>query len=176
MELDQIRKQINAVDDAMHRYFTDRLRCSEDVAEAKLQTQDSVYKPEREKQVYARFPGDADEEKLYRLYGIFLGKGNVDTEFETQYRSVQAAINERDTTDASVKIELTPDPQAEQGMSIQDMLSVLGDFGTEVTALQYEGSKVSVTVRVSGTDALESQRRLFYMLYKESVTYKMYVV
>mgnify|MGYP002104931354 CR=1 FL=1 len=68
MELDQIRKQINAVDDAMHRYFTDRLRCSEDVAEAKLQTQDSVYKPEREKQVYARFPGDADEEKLYRLY------------------------------------------------------------------------------------------------------------
>ena len=56
MELDQIRKQINAVDDAMHRYFTDRLRCSEDVAEAKLQTQDSVYKPEREKQVYARFP------------------------------------------------------------------------------------------------------------------------
>lgn len=38
MELDQIRKQINAVDDAMHRYFTDRLRCSEDVAEAKLQT------------------------------------------------------------------------------------------------------------------------------------------
>ncbi|RHO77075.1 hypothetical protein DW062_05630 [Clostridium sp. AF43-10] len=36
MELDQIRKQINAVDDAMHRYFTDRLRCSEDVAEAKL--------------------------------------------------------------------------------------------------------------------------------------------
>lgn len=48
MELDQIRKQINAVDDAMHRYFTDRLRCSEDVAEAKLQTQDSVYKPERE--------------------------------------------------------------------------------------------------------------------------------
>jgi chorismate mutase len=189
MELDQIRKQINAVDDAMHRYFTDRLRCSEDVAEAKLQTQDSVYKPEREKQVYARFPGDADEEKLYRLYvrkvmqlsryhqyGIFLGKGNVDTEFETQYRSVQAAINERDTTDASVKIELTPDPQAEQGMSIQDMLSVLGDFGTEVTALQYEGSKVSVTVRVSGTDALESQRRLFYMLYKESVTYKMYVL
>ena len=189
MELDQIRKQINAVDDAMHRYFTDRLRCSEDVAEAKLQTQDSVYKPEREKQVYARFPGYADEEKLYRLYvrkvmqlsryhqyGIFLGKGNVDTEFETQYRSVQAAINERDTTDASVKIELTPDPQAEQGMSIQDMLSVLGDFGTEVTALQYEGSKVSVTVRVSGTDALESQRRLFYMLYKESVTYKMYVL
>ena len=51
MELDQIRKQINAVDDAMHRYFTDRLRCSEDVAEAKLQTQDSVYKPERENHV-----------------------------------------------------------------------------------------------------------------------------
>ena len=100
----------------------------------------------------------------------------MDTEFETQYRSVQAAINERDTTDASVKIELTPNPQAEQGMSIQDMISVLGDFGTEVTALQYEGSKVSVTVRVSGTDALESQRRLFYMLYKESVTYKMYVL
>lgn len=189
MELDQIRKRINAVDDAMHRYFADRLRCSEDVAEAKLQTLDNVYKPEREKQVYARFPGERDEEKLYRLYvrkvmqlsryhqyGIFLEKGIVDAEFETQYRLVQAAIREAGSADTSVKIELLPDPQAEQGMSIQDMLSVLGDFGTEVTALQYEGNKVSVTVRVSGTETLESQRRLFYMLYKESVTYKMYVV
>ena len=189
MKLDQIRKQINAVDDAMHRYFVDRLRCSEEVAEAKLQTLDSVYKPEREKQVYARFSGNADEEKLYRLYvrktmqlsryhqyGIFLGKGIADAEFETQYRLVQTAMKEAGAADVSVKIELTPDPQVEQGMSIQDMLSVLGDFGTEVTALQYEGNKVSVTVRVSGTDALESQRRLFYMLYKESVTYKMYVV
>lgn len=187
MELDQIRKQINAVDDAMHRYFADRLRCSEDVAEAKLQTQDNVYKPEREKQVYARFPGDADEEKLYRLYvrkvmqlsryhqyGIFLEKGIADMEFETQYRSVQTAINEAGEAGASVKIELTPDPQAEQGMSIQDMLSVLGDFGTEVTAVEFEGNKVSVTVRVTGMDSLESQRRLFYMLYKESVTYNMY--
>lgn len=189
MKLDQIRKQINAVDDAMHRYFVDRLRCSEEVAEAKLQTLDSVYKPEREKQVYARFSGNADEEKLYRLYvrktmqlsryhqyGIFLERGHVEEEFEMQYIAVHTAMGEADTADASVKIELTPDPQNEQGMSIQDMFSVLGDFGTEVTALQYEGSKVSVTVRVSGTDALESQRRLFYMLYKESVTYKMYVV
>ncbi len=189
MKLDQIRKQINAVDDAMHRYFVDRLRCSEEVAEAKLQTLDSVYKPEREKQVYARFSGNADEEKLYRLYvrktmqlsryhqyGIFLERGHVEEEFEMQYTAVHTAMGEADTADASVKIELTPDPQNEQGMSIQDMFSVLGDFGTEVTALQYEGSKVSVTVRVSGTDALESQRRLFYMLYKESVTYKMYVV
>ena len=61
-------------------------------------------------------------------------------------------------------------------MSIQDMLSVLGDFGTEVNSLQYEGNKVSVTVRVTGMDSLESQRRLFYMLYKESVTYNMCVV
>lgn len=189
MELDQIRKQINAVDDAMHRYFADRLRCSEDVAEAKLQMQDSVYKPEREKQVYARFPGDADDEKLYRLYvrkvmqlsryhqyGIFLEQGIVDAEFETLYTAVKTALDESGSTDACVKIKLTPDPQRKQGMSIQDMLSVLGDFGTEVTAVEYEGNKVSVTVRVTGMDSLESQRRLFYMLYKESVTYNMCVV
>lgn len=189
MKLEQIRNRINIVDDEMHHYFADRLGYSEDVAEAKLKTGDSVYKPAREKQIYERFPGERDEEKLYRLYvrkvmqlsryhqyGIFLGKGIVDAEFETQYRFVQAAMKEAGTADTSVKIELLPDPQAEQGMSIQDMLSVLGDFGTEVTALQYEGNKVSVTVRVSGTDALETQRRLFYMLYKESVTYKMYVV
>ena len=189
MKLEQIRNRINMVDDEMHHYFADRLGYSEDVAEAKLKTGDSVYKPAREKQVYERFPGDRDEEKLYRLYvrkvmqlsryhqyGIFLDRGFVDEEFETQYAAVKTVIDEAGAAGTSVKIELTPDPQAEQGMSIQDMLSVLGDFGTEVTAVQYEGDKAGVTVRVRGTDSLESQRRLFYMLYKESVTYKMYVL
>ena len=90
--------------------------------------------------------------------------------------AVKKALGESGNTDVCVKIELTPDPQRKQGMSIQDMLSILGDFGTEVTAVEYEGNKVSVTVRVTGIDSLESQRRLFYMLYKESVTYNMGVV
>lgn len=196
MELDQIRKRINIVDDEMHHYFADRLGYSEDVAEAKLRTGDSVYKPERERQVFERFPGEQDEEKLYRLYvrkvmqlsryhqyGIFLANGMAETEFETQYDAVKTSLQEawkENTDDAdkkpSVKIELTPDPQMKQGMSIQDMLSILGDFGTEVTAVEYEGNTVSVTVCVTGMDSLESQRRLFYMLYKESVTYNMCVV
>lgn len=189
MELDQIRKQINAVDDELHRYFSDRLFCSGQVAEEKVKTGDSVYKPKREQQIYDRFPGDDDDVRLYRLYvrkvmqlsryhqyGIFLEKGIVDSEFETLYTAVKTALDESGNTDVCVKIELTPDPQAEQGMSIQDMLSVLGDFGTKVNSLQYEGNKVSMTVRVTGMDSLEAQQRLFYMLYKESVTYNMYKV
>lgn len=196
MELEQIRKRINEVDDEMHHHFADRLWYSEEVAETKLQTGDSVYKPERERQVFERFPGEQDEEKLYRLYvrkvmqlsryhqyGIFLANGMAEAEFETQYDAVKTSLQEawkENTDDAdkkpSVKIELTPDPQRKQGMSIQDMLSILGDFGTEVTAVKYEGNTVSVTVRVTGIDSLESQRRLFYMLYKESVTYNMCVV
>jgi chorismate mutase len=189
MELEQIRKRINEVDDEMHHHFADRLWYSEEVAETKLQTGDSVYKPERERQVFERFPGEQDEEKLYRLYvrkvmqlsryhqyGIFLKQEIVDAEFETLYTAVKTALGESGNTDVCVKIELTPDPQRKQGMSIQDMLSILGDFGTEVTAVEYEGKKVRVTVRVTGIDSLESQRRLFYMLYKESVTYNMYKV
>ena len=45
MELEQIRKRINEVDDEMHHHFADRLWYSEEVAETKLQTGDSVYKP-----------------------------------------------------------------------------------------------------------------------------------
>lgn len=196
MELEQIRKRINELDDEMHHHFADRLWYSEEVAETKLQTGDSVYKPERERQVFERFPGEQDEEKLYRLYvrkvmqlsryhqyGIFLANGMAEAEFETQYDAVKTSLQEawkENTDDAdkkpSVKIELTPDPQMKQGMSIQDMLSILGDFGTEVTAVEYEGNKVSVDVCVTGMDSLESQRRLFYMLYKESVTYNMCVV
>lgn len=195
MELEQIRKRINEVDDEMHHHFADRLWYSKEVAETKLQTGDSVYKPERERQVFERFPGEQDEEKLYRLYvrkvmqlsryhqyGIFLANGMAEAEFEKQYDAVKTSLQEawkENTDDAdkkpSVKIELTPDPQRKQGMSIQDMLSILGDFGTEVTAVKYEGNTVSVTVRVTGMDSLKSQRRLFYMLYKESVTYNMYV-
>lgn len=189
MELEQIRKRINMVDDEMHRYFSDRLGYSEDVANAKLKTRDSVYKPEREKQVYARFPGDRDEEKLYRLYvrkvmqlsryhqyGIFLEKGIVDEEFKTQYDAVATDVKEAGHAEVFVRIEMTPDAQAEQGMSVQDMFSLFGDFGIEVTALQYEEEKMCVTFCIRGLETLESQRRLFYMLYKESVTYNMYKI
>lgn len=189
MELEQIRKRINMVDDDMHHYFADRLGYSEDVAEAKLKTGDSVYKPEREKQVYARFPGDRDEEKLYRLYvrkvmqlsryhqyGIFLKKGIADEKFETQYDAVAADVKEAGHAEVFIRIEMTPDAQTEHGMSVQDMLSLLGDFGTEVTALQHEEEKMCVTFRIRGPETLESQRRLFYMLYKESVTYNMYKI
>ena len=131
MELEQIRKRINEVDDEMHHHFADRLWYSEEVAETKLQTGDSVYKPERERQVFERFPGEQDEEKLYRLYvrkvmqlsryhqyGIFLKQEIVDAEFETLYTAVKTALGESGNTDVCVKIELTPDPQRKQGMSI----------------------------------------------------------
>ena len=138
MELEQIRKRINEVDDEMHHHFADRLWYSKEVAETKLQTGDSVYKPERERQVFERFPGEQDEEKLYRLYvrkvmqlsryhqyGIFLKQGIVDAEFETLYTAVKKALGESGNTDVCVKIELTPDPQRKQGISKREFITLM---------------------------------------------------
>ena len=60
MSLEDIRKEINEIDDKMRTLFDARMECATEVAKVKLETGDSIYKPEREKEMYERFIDNPD--------------------------------------------------------------------------------------------------------------------
>lgn len=178
MELQEIRKEINKIDDAMRELFDARLQCSKEVAKTKMQTGDSVYKPGREKEIMARFSGE--EGRLYRLYvrkvmqlsrffqyREFLLAGQKDEAFGKAYGNVG---NEAYVSGACICVTLETDPDSEMAMSVPEVLSLLGDFGVTIKSLQVQDAQVVFTVGIP-EDAAERQHMelLFYMLYKESV-------
>ncbi len=178
MELREIRKEINKIDEMMRELFDARLQCSKQVAETKMQTGDCIFKPEREKEVMARFPGE--ESKLYRLYirkvmqlsrffqyREFLLKGQRDETFDKAYGDVK---NQVYAEGGSICMMLETDPHSECAISVQEVLSLLGDFGMAIQTLQVKDTQVSFTIAVSEEqEEHRSMELLFYMLYKESI-------
>lgn len=186
MELTQIREMINALDDTMHQTFLQRLNCSAQVAEVKLQTGDCVYKPQREQEILARFSGEEDEAVLYRLYirkvmqlsryyqyGQMLQHGRADAAFEKEYEVVEAMYAQGKYD--PIEIVLTADATSGQGLSLPEILSLLGDFGIKV--LHMESGETQVNIRIhmvteQNPETAERQKRFLYMLYKECIACK----
>lgn len=66
MNLDDIRKEIDETDKELFRLFERRMKLASEVAASKVQTGDSIYKPDREQEVIDRFKsGAADDMKSY---------------------------------------------------------------------------------------------------------------
>ncbi|MDE6635722.1 MAG: chorismate mutase [Lachnospiraceae bacterium] len=73
MNLDDIRKEIDETDKELFRLFERRMKLASEVAASKVQTGDSIYKPDREQEVIDRFKsGAADNMKSY--YEAFIRK------------------------------------------------------------------------------------------------------
>lgn len=60
MTLDEIRLQIDHVDSQIRSLFIERMGLAEQVAQVKAETEDSIYKPEREKAIIERQSKDMD--------------------------------------------------------------------------------------------------------------------
>lgn len=73
MDLHEIRRDIDRIDNQMKQLFLQRMEVSGRVAEAKMKTGDSILKPEREKQVIERLTDDVPE-NLRTEYTAFLKK------------------------------------------------------------------------------------------------------
>lgn len=73
MDLHEIRRDIDRIDNQIKQLFLQRMEVSGRVAEAKMKTGDSILKPEREKQVIERLTGDVPE-NLRTEYTAFLKK------------------------------------------------------------------------------------------------------
>lgn len=177
MELQEIRNEINKIDDAMHDLFDARMACSKEVAKTKLRTQDSIFKPQREKEVMARFSGE--EQRMYRLYvrkvmqlsrfyqyREFIFAGQKDDGFAEAYGKAEKEAG----AGGDIRVTLETDPASERAISVQEVLSLLGDFCLTMKSLRVEDTKVSFTIGLSQDEATcQNTELLLYMLYKESI-------
>lgn len=87
MNLDDVRVKIDHIDEQMRTLFLERMRLSEEVAEIKLKTKDSIRKPEREQALIKRL-SESVAEDLTEEYRSFLKK-LLEVSRHYQYRLVE---------------------------------------------------------------------------------------
>lgn len=72
MEIDEIRKQIDLLDDELIRIFSERARLALKIGHVKKRLGLPVYDPAREKRIFARMkknnPGPLDDGAIVRLF------------------------------------------------------------------------------------------------------------
>lgn len=72
MEIDEIRKRIDLLDDVLVRVFSERARLALEIGRIKKRLRLPVYDPTREKRIFARMkeanPGPLDDDAIVRLF------------------------------------------------------------------------------------------------------------
>lgn len=72
MEIDELRKRIDLLDDVLLRIFNERGRLAIEIGHVKKELELAVYDPAREKQIFTRMkgdnPGPLDDGAIVRLF------------------------------------------------------------------------------------------------------------
>lgn len=175
MNLNEVRQEINKIDDGMKKLFDDRMNCSNQVAAIKLDEGDKVYKPLREKEIAKRFEHDVEylafikkvmQISRKRQYGIFL-----DTFSEA---SCWESINENKchiSETGVLELKLKADKTSTSGLNVNDILSVISDSVLEIKNLTVsESGMIDVVINVNDNDrAIREALVLAYMLNEETI-------
>lgn len=180
MDLQEVRKSINEIDDSMKKLFDKRLECSKNVAKVKLKHSDDVYKPAREKEICERFSNDEDVwylpfiKKVMQIsrkyqYRQFIRKDHTDSAF------VESLSEEQRNTllhGGEFCITLRTDENSCQGLCLKDIISVIADSKLTLLELEADGEQYIVYVRLHVGEAEEERLEAFtlaYMLFKETI-------
>ena len=180
MDLQEVRNNINKIDDNMKELFIERLDCSKKVAEVKMEQNDDVYKPVREKEICERF---ADEcggmyipfiKKVMHIsrkyqYGQFINNEKIDTEFWNNMSEEQQLVLEQG---GEFGITVCSDESCDNGLCIKEIMSIIADTSLSVHELEADGVENTVYVRLMVDDTEEARFEaltLAYLLYKETI-------
>ncbi len=172
MNLGDIRKDINEIDDKMKDLFDARMECTKEIAKVKIETGDSIFKPEREKEMYGKYKDNPD-------YISFLKKV-VQLSRRKQYEYFtdnedDAAFKEfvtNDLKDGKIKLELKTDENSEKGLSIKDILSVISASSIDVEFIEANSERSNVLVVFNVPEDELSKKEAYilkYMLKKETL-------
>lgn len=176
MDLDKVRSDINKIDESMKQMFLDRLVCSARVAEIKLENNDTVYKPVREKEICEKFADDRAYlifiKKIMQIsrkfqYGLFYDNGAISDGF---YDSLDEQSKQALESGGILSLRLAADSGAVKGLNAHDILSVVADSSLKIKELNASESVVQVSLLVEADR--ESRREaliLAYMLYAETM-------
>lgn len=148
MSLDNIRKEIDETDKALFKLFERRMELAGEVAAAKIQTGDSIYKPDREQAVIDRFKnGAADHMRIY--YETFIRRVMLISR-EYQYSIISEG---REIIDDN---ELLISFRYKEGWP-DNIISAISDLGAVITDFNKDGSTYTIKLKNNiGVDKIKA--------------------
>ena len=172
MNLGEVRKNINEVDDKMKALFEARMVCSNEIAKIKYESGDSIFKPDREKEMYGRFADNPQyvaflkkvvQLSRYKQYEFF-----ADNEDTSDFRE----FIQNDLKGGKMTLELKADENSKKGLCIKDILSVVSSSMLDVVCIEANNENNNVLVIFNVPNDELSQKEAYilkYMLKKETL-------
>ncbi|MBE5943442.1 MAG: hypothetical protein E7258_00820 [Lachnospiraceae bacterium] len=178
MDLNEIRKAINEIDENMKILFDKRFICSKEVALTKLSTNDQVFKPLREKEICERYSDENSKwylpfvKKVMQIsrkyqYSLFEEQNKAKEDFLSKVSEEDLLIYNNGGT---LRLKLNCDASCEMGLDVKGILSLIGDTSLQVTEVVAKENIVEVNLVVeSDNESKKEALILSYMLYMETV-------
>lgn len=175
MTLEEIRKEIDKIDQQIKELFLQRMEVAKHVAEVKYASGDEIYKADREAQIISRLTSDVASE-LKMEYTAFIRK-IMEVARKYEYGLIyswnpevasELIKNATESQSGYVKIRMTR-PNQVNSMSV--ILSMIGDYGfhmKHITLLEEQKEEVRFELVICGDIMNEEMKKLIYQLSKES--------
>lgn len=159
MELSEIRKEINQIDDQIKDLLMERMECSRKVAYAKKKSGDTtVYRPDREKEILERLGEDVDPavKKEYLATVKKIMSTSRILQYDLLFEPNDGSISHTDFVTMTFSTD-----------DIMSVLSVIRDRGFTVEHLLKKGA-YEFEVKLSGDIMDLEVKRLLFQLEKET--------
>ncbi|MGN0436652.1 MAG: chorismate mutase [Wujia sp.] len=178
MELQEVRLKINKIDDEIKKLYNSRVECSKQVAQVKMEQNDEVFKPLREKEIYDRFSQSEEDrqyaslvKKIIQLsrklqYSQFIEKKIIDSNFYDWISDM--GVFDRG---GELRLVLFADPEGEKGLDLKDILSIAADTDLILKNLITDAEgRVELAYEIPDEEHIRAEAFLLaYMLYKETI-------
>lgn len=176
MDLQMVRNQINEIDALMKDSFHKRLACSRNIAEVKLSSDDMIYKPAREVEIYNNYNGDYKDDYILFIkiimqisrryqYGIFAENNKYADGFLDWYEGILV----KDENWIKVNINTKASEDILLGLSVKDILLVVAGSSIEVESISAKDNEVNMILKCHRDDILiKKLTALCYLIYCET--------
>lgn len=180
MQLNEIREEIDRIDEEMKQLFDERLMQSRKVAETKIASGDDVYKPLREIEMEQMHASQEEAWYLMQLkksveisrkyqYSVFIDKHMEDSEF---LKNLSVENRKTLLEGGRLLLSFRTDSERMKGLDVKGVMSVLSSSSLRILHMTADAStdKVQVILEVDNTDASKQEAFLLaYMIYKETI-------
>lgn len=178
MNLHEVRDNINDIDNRMKLLFDERMNCSRQVADVKMETFDDIYKPSREKEICERFSGEVwylpFMKKVMQISRRFQYQQFI--EFDKTDKAFFDALTEEQMNALEhggvLCLNVRGDETSDVGLGIKDILSIFADTNIKIQELKVDGSENTVSVKLLVEDEYDSRLEalgIAYLMYKETI-------
>lgn len=181
MKLEDVRKEIDAVDSQMKPLFLNRMVCAKHVAEAKAVSGADVFAADREDEIIAKRTNDVDED-VKKEYEVFL-RHLMSVSRRYQYgmlKNMQESVITKALQQAGLDENAVHDQVVVSFSYLREMnklnlyvdMVCLNDIVIEAMQVVPEGEKQHVILSLKGNMKQSNMRQLLCQLGKESENFK----